>query len=193
MRTDPFVDPLQFLTACHGRIRMRLCTFLQAATRLRAPGSIERHQLEAALLFFRSSGEGHNVDEEITLFPRLRPRLQAAGEDEAVALIDRLLAEHEEQNAAFERMERAMLAIDPSLGTGDGLPDPGAAPIACGTPAAVELAAALEAVVAEYEAHIPLEDDVIYPIAAQVMPADELAEVAKEMRERRRLGRKLLG
>src|SRR5690606_39037187 len=131
----------------------------------------------------RSSGEGHNVDEELTLFPRLRVRLEEAGEHEAISLIDRLLADHETQNAAFERMERAMRAIDPSLGTGDGLPNPEEEPVACGTPEAFDLAEALEAVVEGYEEHTPLEDDVLYPIAARVMPADELAQVAKEMRD----------
>src|SRR5690606_5789193 len=88
MRPDPFHDPLQFLSACHGRIRLRLFAFLQAAARLRAPGTIERHEVEAALLFFRTSGEGHTVDEEQSLFPRLRPRLEAAGAQEAIEALD---------------------------------------------------------------------------------------------------------
>ncbi|WP_373047752.1 hemerythrin domain-containing protein [Vulgatibacter sp.] len=193
MRTDPFVDPLQFLTACHGRIRMRLFTFLRAAARLRGAGAIERHELEAALLFFRSSGEGHTIDEEQSLFPRLRARLLEAGEQEAVGILDGMVREHRAHDAAFEAMVRAMAAIDPTLGSGDGLPDPEAAGVPCGTPEALALADALEALVAAYEEHIPVEDDVLYPLAARVMPAEELAQVAAEMRGRRRLGRKLLG
>ena len=156
MHIDPFVDPLQFLTACHGRIRIRLFSFLRAAARLRGEGTIERHELEAALLFFRTSGEGHTIDEEQTLFPRLRARLVEAGEQEAAALIDRLLQEHRSHDACFERMAAAMNAIDPSLGSGDGLPDPDAAQVPCGTGEARALADALEAIVEEYEAHIPL-------------------------------------
>jgi len=193
MRSDPFVDPLQFLTACHGRIRARLFTFLRTAARLRERGAeVERHELEAALLFFRTSGEGHTIDEERSLYPRLRVRLVEAGQEEAVALLDRIVHEHRDHEALFERLGAAMAAIDPTLGTGDGLPDPDAPKIACGTPEGRALADALEAIVADYESHIPEEDDVIYPLAAQLMPADELAQVAAEMRGRRKIGRKLL-
>ena len=193
MRSAPVVDPLQFLTACHGRIRLRLFAFERAAERLRAPGEIERHHVEAALLFFRSSGEGHTIDEESSLFPRLRVRLEQAGHGEAVEMIDRMLAEHRRHEGLFDRLERAMKVIDPGLGEGDGLPDPDAPSITCGTPEAAELADALEAIAADYGEHIPVEDDLLYPLAAQLMPPEELAEVAREMRSRRRLGRKLLG
>ncbi len=194
MRADPFHDPLQFLTACHGRIRLRLFSFLRAAARLRESGkTIERHELEAALLFFRSSGEGHTIDEERSLYPRLRVRLVDAGHDEAVAMLDRIIHEHRHHEELFGALERAMAAIDPTLGTGDGLPDPEAPQIPCGTQEAFALADALEALVADYESHIPEEDDVLYPLASQLMPADELAQVAAEMRSRRKIGRKLLG
>jgi len=193
MRPDPFHDPLQFLSACHGRIRLRLFAFLQAAARLRAPGTIERHEVEAALLFFRTSGEGHTVDEEQSLFPRLRPRLEAAGAQEAIEALDRMLDDHRRHEALFDRLAAAMRAIDPALGAGDGLPDPDAPPLVCGTAEAAALADALEAIVADYEAHIPVEDDVLYPLAAALMPAEELAGIAAEMRARRRLGRRILG
>lgn len=193
MNIDPFADPLQFLTACHGRIRQRLFSFRQAADQLRTHREIERHHLEAALLFFRTSGEGHTVDEERSLFPRLRARLAALGETEGAARIDELLADHREHDRLFAEMEAAMNQVDASLGTGNGLPDPDAAPIACGTPAALALADALEALVEAYESHIPIEDDQIYPLAYRVMPREELDEIAGEMRSRRRLGRRLIG
>lgn len=193
MKADPFFDPLQFLTACHGRIRQRLFTFRLTAANLRGEGAIERHQLEAALLFFHTSGEGHTIDEERSLFPRLRARLEEAGVPEGIAVIDRLLGEHRGHEALLERMQAAMHAIDPSLGSGSGMPDPEAEPIRGGTQEARALADALEALVEDFESHIPVEDDLLYPLAARLMPADELAQVANEMRSRRALGRKLLG
>lgn len=193
MQVDPFHDPLQFLSACHGRIRIRLFTFSRMAERLRGQGTVGRHELESALLFFRTSGAGHTVDEETSLFPRLHARLIEADLQEAAALVERMIAEHRSHEREFDRLEAALRAIDPTLIEGDGLPDPDAAPIACGSAHAIEAADALEAVVREYEEHIPIEDDVLYPLASRLMPADELAIVAEEMRSRRRIGRKLLG
>lgn len=189
---DPFSKPLQFLTECHDRIRIRLATFRQTAEALRADGDIERHPVEAALLFFRTSGEGHTIDEERSLFPRLRERLRQLGETEALEQIDSLEGEHRHHEAAFEKMVQAMRAMDPTLGEGDGLPDPDAPRLACGTPAARELAAALETLVSEYEAHIPIEDGYLFPLAERVIPPEEQAVIAAEMRGRRALGRKLL-
>lgn len=193
MRADPFVDPLQFLTACHGRIRTRLFRFRLAAEKLRKPGGIDWHELESALLFFRTSGEGHTVDEERSLFPRLRARLVDAGEAEAVALVDELIEEHRRHEALFEKLATTMRALNPTLGTGDGLPDPEAAPIPCGSDEAKALADVLDAIADDYEAHIPIEDDLLYPLAARLMSAEELEEVAAEMRSRRGPGRRLLG
>lgn len=193
MMIDPFADPLQFLTACHGRIRQRLFSFRQAAERLRGTGTIERHHLEAALLFFRTSGEGHSIDEEQSLFPRLRIRLEEGGHGEALACLDGLLADHREHETLFTEVESSMTAMDPTLGVGAGLPDPGAAPLGCGTTEALRLASALEALVEAYEEHIPIEDDRLYPLAHLLMPREELDEVAAEMRSRRSLGRRLLG
>lgn len=193
MTVDPFADPLQFLTACHGRIRLRLFAFRQAAERLRSASSIEKHHLEAALLFFRTSGEGHTIDEEQSLFPRLRIHLERAGEPEAIAWLDGLLSDHRDHERIFSEMEAAMAAIDPTLGSGNGLPDPDEAPIPCGTPEALRLSAALDEMVEAYEAHIPIEDDKIYPLAYQLMPREELDVIAAEMRSRRKLGRRLMG
>lgn len=193
MTIDPFADALQFLTACHGRIRQRLFMFRQIADRLGSEGQIERHHLEAALLFFRTSGEGHSIDEEQSLFPRLRARLETLGETEAIGWIDELLSDHREHDQLFAAVEATMERVDPTLGHGNGLPDPDAPGLPCGTPAAKRLATALEQLVDAYESHIPLEDDRIYPLAYRVMPPEELQAVASEMRDRRRLGRRLLG
>ena len=124
MHSDPFADPLQFLSACHGRIRQRLFAFRLSAMRLRAGDAVARHEIESALLFFRTSGEGHAEDEEQLLFPILRVKLVEAGAHEVVALIDRLVEEHRGHEELFARLASAATDIDPTLGSGDGLSNP---------------------------------------------------------------------
>ncbi len=192
MHADPFVDPLRFLSECHGRIRLRLATFRETAAALRGATSIPRHAVEAALLFFHTSGAAHTVDEEESLFPRLRSRLRETGEDEGLATLEGLEAEHRLHEATLARLERGLRALDPALGDGDGLPDPDAPPLAAGTAEAIEVAAALEAMVEQYEAHIPLEDDYLFPLARRALAAAEQEAIAIEMRRRHSLGSKLL-
>ncbi len=187
MLPDPFAEPLEFLTACHGRIRLRLAHFREAAAALREGRTVPRHELEAALLFFRSSGAMHTVDEEQSLFPRLRARLLG----EARERLDELEREHREHEAIFAELEAALRAIDPTLGEGDALPDPDAPPLSGGTPEAEAAAAALVRIADEYEAHIPVEDGWLFPLAAEVLPAFELEALATELRGRHRLGAKL--
>jgi hemerythrin-like domain-containing protein len=190
--SDPFTDPVLFLGECHGRIRQRLDSFREIAERLADAGAIERHALEAALLFFRTSGEGHTIDEETSLFPRLLPRLRELGELAAAEQIEELIAEHREHEALFAGIAEAMAAVDPTLGTGDGLPDPDAPLVPCGTPEARRLSDALLAVVLDYERHIPIEDGFVFPLAQRVLRPAEKEAIAAEMRGRRSLGRKLL-
>jgi hemerythrin-like domain-containing protein len=187
---DPFSDPLRFLVECHGRIRERLAIFRRTAEALRRPEGAERAALESALLFLRTSGEGHTVDEEVSLFPRLRERLRDRGDLEQV---EGLLAEHREHDQLALRLTAALQALDPSLLSGDGLPDPDAPRLPGGTPQARAAAEALENLAAAYEGHIPLEDEALYPRAREVLTAQDLEAIAAEMRDRRRLGRKLLG
>lgn len=190
--TDPFVDPLRFLVECHGRIRLRLETFRAAAQALRGQEPIAPHPIEAALLFFRTSGAAHTVDEEASLFPRLRRRLEELGDREALRRVDELEAEHRVHEAAHARLEAALRVLEPSLGDGDGLPDPDAPLLASGSPAALEAAVALDELVDHYEAHIPIEDELLFPLARRALAPEAVEAIALEMRRRHSLGSKLL-
>jgi len=192
MHPDPFVDPLRFLSECHGRIRLRLEIFREAAAALRGEVPVAGHPIEAAILFFQTSGAAHTVDEESSLFPRLLRRLEALGDREALEQLAALEREHRSHEAAHHRVEQALRALAPSLGDGDGLPDPEATPLAAGTPEALEAAAALEELVEQYEVHIPIEDEQLFPLARRALPAIEIDEIAAEMRRRHSLGRSLL-
>lgn len=186
---DVFSDPLQFLEECHGRIRERLAVFRATADALRRRPTVQRAPLEAALLFLRTSGEGHTRDEEDSLFPRLRLRL---GEDD-LRTIEGLVGEHRDHEALGARLEAALSALDPTLLAGDGLPDPAAPGLAGGTPGARAVAEALENLATAYEAHIPLEDELVFPLARAKLLPEDVRAIAAEMRDRRRLGGKLLG
>lgn len=193
MTAEHFADPLRFLEECHGRIRERLALFRRTAAALRAGQPVFPYELTAALLFFRSSGRAHTEDEEQTLFPRLRERLRARGEAESVARLDSIEAEHREHEELWARLETALLAVDPGVASGDGLPDPAQKPLPTGTPEARAAAALLAEVSVSYEAHIPLEDDWLYPLAKTALTPEDVAAISVEMGRRHRLGAKLLG
>jgi hemerythrin-like domain-containing protein len=185
--TDTFSDPLAFLVACHGRIRDRLALFRSTADALRRTAGVPRAPLESALLFLRTSGAGHTEDEERSLFPRLRVRLRP----EDLSQVEGLIAEHREHEALERRLESALRALDPTLLEGQGLPDPDAPLLRGGTAEARAAAEALENLATAYEGHIPLEDELVYPLARAALSTEDVEAIAAEMRERRRLGRKL--
>lgn len=190
--SDPFVDPLQFLTECHGRIRLRLEMFREEAAALRGTTPRQRHSLEAAILFFRTSGAAHTVDEEESLFPRIYRALESLGRTDELEELRSREGEHRVHEEVHERLEAALRRLDPTLGEGDGLPDPDAPLLASGSSEALAVAQALEELVELYEAHIPLEDSELFPLARQILSPAEIEAIALEMRRRHSLGRKLL-
>jgi hemerythrin-like domain-containing protein len=52
-----------------------------------------------------------------------------------------------------------------------------------------ELAARLHELEALYRHHIGVEDEEIFPLAREVLPADEVAQIGEEMARRRGIGR----
>ena len=74
-----FDDPIGMLKDCHRRIERFLDILCQVAQQAqgRALSIDERSAVESAIRYFFESGPRHNMDEEESLFPRLR-EVQAA-------------------------------------------------------------------------------------------------------------------
>ena len=168
-----FDDPLGMLHACHGRIRDRLDTLDRLIGHLSAHGADQpaRQAASSILRYFDTSGRHHHADEEEDLFPRL---LEADHDerDALRAVIVRLTGEH-------LSMERAWSALSPHLeaisdGRGASLP-----------------ADLVRAFRAPYDAHIDVEEKIVFRIARDVLTPAALSGMGEAMALRRGVSRTL--
>jgi hemerythrin-like domain-containing protein len=168
-----FDEPLGLLSDCHRRIEHFLNVLVVINERA-AGGALtppQRLDLEAALRYFATAAPKHTADEEESLFPRLRAT-NDPGAAEALERVARLERDHDEA----ERHHQAVDALVRRWLDGDGLP----------AEDAESLSAHLAALRAIYGPHIALEDRELFPAAARLLAPDVLAEVGREMADRRR-------
>jgi iron-sulfur cluster repair protein YtfE (RIC family) len=69
--------PMEHLMACHRRIEQRLETLVAAADHLTGNRQAALDAIEKSITFLDANGNMHTRDEELSLFPRLRPKLSA--------------------------------------------------------------------------------------------------------------------
>ncbi len=170
-----FTNPLGLLVHCHEKIEGHLSTLERAGEILRAGDTRSLPRVFAAIdgacAHFAISGVKHTEDEEVSLFPRLRERAGTAGQDALAAM-----AELESQH---RRGEQLHAEIDELVGW---LPRDGSAD-AKELDRFNELVAELTTL---YRPHIQLENNFVFPIAAEVLPASEIQALGEEMRARRK-------
>lgn len=169
-----FDEPIRLLMDCHRRIERFLGMLLRVADEC-AGGPLpvsHREAAEAALRYFTNAAPWHTEDEEHSLFPAMR----AVGDARVADALSRLAhLEHEHDRAEAAHAEVAMLMRrwldDEAL------------------PAASldRLRAHLTELRTIYQRHIAEEDDVIFPLAAEVLSAEAVAAIGKEMAHRRGL------
>lgn len=167
-----FDNPLGLLSDCHRRIER----FLDVLVRLCAKGAgafmtpPEIMAMDRALQYFRESAPKHTADEEESLFPRLR---KASGGQAALKCMEKLETDHETAGRDHGRVDEL-----------------GRRWIKRGTLLDVELLEmkqALQRLSHLYARHIEIEDRKLFPLAARALPVETLAEVGREMAERRGL------
>ena len=171
-----FTDPLGLLVHCHVKIELQLAS-LERAVRMLAtddaaafPSIMEA--IVAAQRHFAGPGVKHTADEEESLFPRLR--LCANGSDAAVlAALNELEAQHRKLDAVHAWFDELVSRGGPS-------PAPGAFDVD-------ELELTVGEMLGIYRPHIQMENEIVYPEAARILPPDEIAAVGAEMRARRGL------
>ena len=162
-----FDDPLAMLADCHRRVERFLSVLCRVAERAqgRALNSEEVKAVEAALHYFNESGPRHTRDEEESLFPRL----SACGA--SLAEIGRLEGEHREAELLHDRTAALFLRwiaanhLDPA-------------------DSALLLAAAqrLESI---YTEHIRIEEQTVFPRAAELLDRVTLMKMGEEFKQRR--------
>jgi hemerythrin-like domain-containing protein len=171
---SPFTEPIGLMTDCHRRIEKFLAQLLLIA-REGAGGPLpeaRRTAFETALKYFQGAATLHTQDEEVSLFPRLR----TSGRPEAGAALARIAmleADHriaDEAHAEVDRLGGKWLN-EGRLEDFD----------------AEWLVDVLEKLQAVYKAHIAIEDNEVFPVAARLLDPGEIREVGREMAARRGL------
>lgn len=158
-----FDEPLEMLSACHGRIRKQLATLARLERHLPVHGhdADARAAARAILRYFDTAAIHHHEDEERSVLPRFVARAP-----EARALADRIDGEHAEIASRWRRLRPLLSGI------------------ACGQRATMPPGLVRE-VTAGYEAHIEFEESKLLPLASEVLSGDDLTAIGREMAERR--------
>lgn len=160
-----FEAPVELLMACHERVRHYAQLLPRLLEHVEAHGADEQARQAAAniLRYFEVAAPLHHQDEDEDLFPLLSLR----GGAELGQRIAAITAEHAELGALWAEVRQALQQL---LG-GDGL---------------LLSRTVAETFARRYPAHAEIEDREIYPWAAQLLSAEELAELGRRMAERRR-------
>ena len=167
--TPGFEDPLGVLRACHRRIAERLDLLERLPEHVAMHGADASAQSAAqrVLNYFDRAAAHHHQDEEEDLFPMLREARGRAGWD------DRVLEALEQLTLEHERLAWHWTRVRPSLVS-----------LARGQQAAT---LRTEDLVRAYRAHMAVEDEWIFPVAAQVLDHGELRRLGLAMQQRRGL------
>lgn len=167
-----FQQPLALMSDCHRRVERFLGLLRRVAHESEGGplNPLQREALETALRYFREAAPKHTADEEESLFPRLR----ALGTPEALAVLEKvaaLEADHEAAGPAHDAVEifgRLWLARN-RLGSDE----------------LAALRGHLDELDALYRRHIAIEDHEVFPLAGRILAEAALADVGREMAERR--------
>ena len=170
-----FREPLQLMVDCHARIE-RFAAALLLVLQQEAGGMLLQagnHALaEKALRYFRSASPLHTADEEESLFPRIR-KIETPEGKRASALLDALESEHIEVEAL----------LMPCL---DACEEWLASYKMCAEHHA-RLVATLKKIAHAYHEHIRVENEVLFPLCAELLSDEDLWDIGTELAVRRGL------
>jgi iron-sulfur cluster repair protein YtfE (RIC family) len=169
-----FRRPLGLHSDCHRRIERFLEGLIAISEEARGNklSDVQRQEFEVALRYFHDAASKHALDEEESLFPRLRGR-QDSESQAALPLLDSLHADHTEAEIRHRRVDelgRAWLADERLSPDNTGI-----------------LISLLKDLRTTYEKHIAVEDNELFPIAVRILDRAELKVIAQEMAARRGL------
>jgi hemerythrin-like domain-containing protein len=165
-----FDNPLGMLVDCHRRIERFLQVLCGVAERSHGRKLVdgEKTAVADALRYFRTGGRRHTADEEVSLFPRLRAVEGAVGLDE----LNELESDHgqaEELHATVDALYTRWIETG-SLDANDQ-------ELMMRTTRQLQLL---------YEAHIKVEEGIVFPRATEALDQRTIAEMGREFAERRR-------
>lgn len=172
--TPNFDDPIGALKACHVRIEQRL-QMIERACEVFQNGDWKRKQeaaeaLTPAVAYFTTGGVKHTEDEEVSLFPRMRPHLTSG--DEAVAVMKSLESQHREGESFVEELKDIV----------ERLTTP---PFEFAEEDIQRLESVSRNMGRHYRPHTKLEDEFLFPRALDILSEEELTTIGQEMAQRR--------
>ncbi len=170
-----FTRPLDVLFHCHQKIAANLEALRRATDELRAGNYAEFTPIfvtvDSVLSHFLSAGVKHTLDEEESLFPRLRNHRDAAV-SEVFEVIEQLESQHQRAASIEDSLSRLLLKM-----AGGERPGPKTTNLFC------ELSESLYDL---YRPHIQIENEFVFPAAREILSTEELLATGKEMLQRRR-------
>ena len=171
-KAHSFSDPTGLLSDCHRRIEMFMRALEEVSKVIDSPPDEEtRRSLETALRYFREAAPKHTADEEESLFPRLR-ELPSPEVDSALSKLKELESEHRWAEPVHAQLDK--LGCEYLLKAG------------LLRHQVEEFRAAVTQLTSMYKRHIAVEDDGLFPIAAQVLSPEAKRAIAEEMAKRRK-------
>jgi hemerythrin-like domain-containing protein len=164
-----FDDPIGMLTDCHRRIEHFLRILCVVAERVsgRPLTAEEKSAVNAAMEYFHLGGNRHNADEEESLFPRLRTALEPATIDKINSL--------EIDHRAGDRLHASIDELYRNWMTRGSLTEHEMEQLVLATHELEQI----------YQAHIALEEDVIFKRAAELLDSTAISAMGEEFRRRR--------
>ncbi|KAA6462946.1 hemerythrin domain-containing protein [Acidobacteria bacterium AB60] len=163
-----FDDPLGMLQDCHRRIEhfLQVLSTVASRARGRALDQEEAAAVKGALHYFRVGGSRHTDDEEMSLFPRLSAHPEAPE-----ATVHSLENEHQHAEGLHYLVDRLFSTW---INNRTLLPE-----------TQQQLDQFLDQLLQLYTRHIDLEERVLFPAAAKLLNAEQLAAIGEEFRRRR--------
>jgi len=165
-----FDSPFEMLEACHERVQrtLKLLVRLQAHVQTHGCDEQARQAAQDVMRYFDLAAPLHHEDEELHVFPAVL----AAGDGALASAVKQLIQQHREMEmhwgALRKVLENIMSCEAPSL-----------------TPFGALQADAVAAYVALYDAHIRLEEDVVYPAAGSFLDLVKKNSMGVDMKIRR--------
>jgi iron-sulfur cluster repair protein YtfE (RIC family) len=167
---QPPEDAIQLLSACHVRIRHFSAAAVKLAHAQAASAEDIRMSAAGVYRYLSVSLPLHEADEEDTV----RPRLDAVADDR---VRHALLAMHDQHQAIDELVERLLplvLMVEHNPGA---IHDTG-----------TEMCSITKALQEIFDAHLKLEEDVIFPAIQSLLSESERQVMLTEMQKRRQQG-----
>lgn len=165
--TEASSDPLGLFVECHERIR-RFCRLAVRIATEPAPDEDVKDAAFAVHRYFHRALPLHIEDEDLSLLPRL----EAVGDAEVKQALEQMSDEH-------EPIDRRIRALIPSWRLLSERP----AELSAMKSELFEQADAIEKLMLPHLVH---EETVIFPAARRLLSKESLAELAAQMRDRRR-------